>query len=98
MVLHYDCLFLLSKEEGTQLLVFFCSYRTDNAVKNRFSTLCKKRAKAEALAKENNASYINLNNKRIVFQNVSTADGLSESGVPFKKRYWLFCNMFPLHK
>ncbi|KAK4358131.1 hypothetical protein RND71_023741 [Anisodus tanguticus] len=45
------------------------SGRTDNAVKNRFTTLCKKRAKHEALAKENNNSYINVNNKR--------ADGLN---------------------
>ncbi|KAJ9554450.1 hypothetical protein OSB04_018495 [Centaurea solstitialis] len=43
------------------------SGRTDNAVKNRFSTLCKKRAKHEALAKENNVSYINANNKRTMF-------------------------------
>ncbi|KAL7586140.1 hypothetical protein Lser_V15G37631 [Lactuca serriola] len=46
------------------------SGRTDNAVKNRFSTLCKKRAKHEALAKENNVSYINANNKRIMFHDV----------------------------
>ncbi|XP_017223446.1 transcription factor MYB124 [Daucus carota subsp. sativus] len=61
------------------------SGRTDNAVKNRFSTLCKKRAKAEALAKENNPSYINLNNKRVIFQDVSSADGLSENGAPLRK-------------
>ncbi|OWM75959.1 transcription factor MYB124-like isoform X2 [Punica granatum] len=42
------------------------SGRTDNAVKNRFTTLCKKRAKLEALAKENSSSYINLNNKRVI--------------------------------
>ncbi|XVE85903.1 hypothetical protein DITRI_Ditri17bG0128800 [Diplodiscus trichospermus] len=44
------------------------SGRTDNAVKNRFSTLCKKRAKYEALAKEN-TTCINSNNKRILLQN-----------------------------
>ncbi|KAM7269308.1 hypothetical protein ACFE04_024805 [Oxalis oulophora] len=41
------------------------SGRTDNAVKNRFSTLQKKRAKYEALAKENNDSLINSNKKRV---------------------------------
>ncbi|KAG8383104.1 hypothetical protein BUALT_Bualt05G0150100 [Buddleja alternifolia] len=54
--------------------------RTDNAVKNRFTTLCKKRAKREALAKENSTtSYINLNNKRVIFRNGLNADGGSES-------------------
>ncbi|CAA0822282.1 myb domain protein 88 [Striga hermonthica] len=57
------------------------SGRTDNAVKNRFTTLCKKRAKHEALAKENSqSSYINLNNKRVIFPN-----GGAESTVPVKK-------------
>ncbi|KAK4790889.1 hypothetical protein SAY86_031302 [Trapa natans] len=45
------------------------SGRTDNAVKNRFSTLCKKRAKYEALAKDSSSSYINSNNKRIITDN-----------------------------
>jgi myb proto-oncogene protein len=49
-------------------------------VKNRFSTLCKKRAKYEALAKENNVSYTNSNNKRIIFR-----DAESEPAVDFKK-------------
>lgn len=63
---------------------FVC--RTDNAVKNRFSTLCKKRAKYEALAKENNTSYINSNNKRISFRHgYDTTDAASESAVDFKK-------------
>lgn len=55
-------------------------YRTDNAVKNRFSTLCKKRAKYEALAKENNISYTNSNNKRVIFR-----DAASDSAVDYKK-------------
>ncbi|KAL8150177.1 hypothetical protein V2J09_019985 [Rumex salicifolius] len=42
------------------------SGRTDNAVKNRFTTLCKKKAKNQAMAKENYTSYINGNNKRAV--------------------------------
>ncbi|XP_059648875.1 transcription factor MYB124-like isoform X2 [Cornus florida] len=60
------------------------SGRTDNAVKNRFSTLCKKRAKHEALAKEN-TSYINSNNKRVLFQNGFNTDGISKSAEPLKK-------------
>ncbi|KAG9152992.1 hypothetical protein Leryth_021942 [Lithospermum erythrorhizon] len=60
------------------------SGRTDNAVKNRFSTLCKKRAKHEALAKENNA-FVNLNNKRVIFPNGLNIDGISESAVQQKK-------------
>ncbi|KAG9140191.1 hypothetical protein Leryth_021751 [Lithospermum erythrorhizon] len=60
------------------------SGRTDNAVKNRFSTLCKKRAKNEALAKENNA-MINVNNKRVIFPNGLNVDGVQESAPPLKK-------------
>ncbi|KAI3502472.1 hypothetical protein L1887_30555 [Cichorium endivia] len=40
------------------------SGRTDNAVKNRFSILCKKKAKHDSSSKENNCSQINVNNKR----------------------------------
>ncbi|KAL3654212.1 Transcription factor [Castilleja foliolosa] len=62
------------------------SGRTDNAVKNRFTTLCKKRAKHEALAKENNSTcYINLNNKRVIFPNGLSSDGGSENAAPLKK-------------
>ncbi|CAL5421596.1 unnamed protein product [Camellia sinensis] len=64
---------------------FLCERRTDNAVKNRFSTLCKKRAKPEALAKENNTSYINPNNKRVIFPNGSSTAGISENATPLKK-------------
>lgn len=42
------------------------SGRTDNAVKNRFSTLCKKRAKLEASLKENNGVNTSTNNKRLM--------------------------------
>ncbi|MED6162837.1 Transcription factor [Stylosanthes scabra] len=59
--------------------------RTDNAVKNRFSTLRKKRAKYEALAKENNTSYTNSNNKRVILQHGYVTDSASESSVPTKK-------------
>ncbi|KAL2344481.1 hypothetical protein Fmac_005766 [Flemingia macrophylla] len=61
------------------------SGRTDNAVKNRFSTLCRKREKYAALAKENCTSYVNSNNKRIMLQHYINMDAPSESGVPVKK-------------
>ncbi|MBA0798395.1 hypothetical protein Gohar_008987, partial [Gossypium harknessii] len=61
------------------------SGRTDNAVKNRFSTLCKKRAKYEALAKENSNSCINPNNKRILLQNGFNTDGTTDSAAPVKR-------------
>ncbi|KAK7386956.1 hypothetical protein VNO78_27366 [Psophocarpus tetragonolobus] len=61
------------------------SGRTDNAVKNRFSTLCRKREKYAALAKENSTSYINSNNKRIISQHYNNTDATPESGVPNKK-------------
>ncbi|KAF1863765.1 hypothetical protein Lal_00030868 [Lupinus albus] len=61
------------------------SGRTDNAVKNRFATLCKKRAKCEALAKENNTSYINSNNKRVILHEYNTY-AVSKSAVANKMR------------
>ncbi|XP_029147612.1 transcription factor MYB88 isoform X2 [Arachis hypogaea] len=62
------------------------SGRTDNAVKNRFSTLCRKRQKYEALAKENSiSSHINSNNKKIVFQHAYNTDATSESAISIKK-------------
>lgn len=65
------------------------SPRTDNAVKNRFTTLCKKRAKHEALAKEKStATYINLNNKRVIFPNGLNPGG-SESAAPLKKMRYI---------
>ncbi|KAL1804359.1 hypothetical protein ACET3Z_033006 [Daucus carota] len=61
------------------------SGRTDNAVKNRFSTLCKKKAKREALAKQNATSYVNLNNKRVIPRLDADEDELSETGGLHKK-------------
>ncbi|CAL5331699.1 unnamed protein product [Camellia sinensis] len=54
-------------------------------VSGRFSTLCKKSAKHEALAKDNNTSYINPNNKRVIFPNGSSTTGISENATPLKK-------------
>ncbi|OIW20964.1 hypothetical protein TanjilG_26676 [Lupinus angustifolius] len=61
------------------------SGRTDNAVKNRFSTLCKKRAKYEALAKENNSSFINSNNKRVILQHGYNTEAELEYAIANKK-------------
>ncbi|KAM0009230.1 putative transcription factor MYB-HB-like family [Helianthus debilis subsp. tardiflorus] len=61
------------------------SGRTDNAVKNRFSTLCKKRAKNEALAKENNTLNIATNKKRTRFHNGHELDASLEASMPPSK-------------
>ncbi|KAI3911766.1 hypothetical protein MKW92_012300 [Papaver armeniacum] len=61
------------------------SGRTDNAVKNRFTTLCKKRAKHETILKENKSLCTNPNNKRVLFQNGLVTEGTSESIAPLKK-------------
>ncbi|CAG7895153.1 unnamed protein product [Brassica rapa] len=63
------------------------SGRTDNAVKNRFTTLCKKRAKYEAMAKENSiACSVNSNNKRVLFPDGVTAPCKVESESPIAKK------------
>uniref|UniRef100_A0A1J3GNS1 Myb-related protein B n=2 Tax=Noccaea caerulescens TaxID=107243 RepID=A0A1J3GNS1_NOCCA len=63
------------------------SGRTDNAVKNRFTTLCKKRAKYEAMAKENRiASCVNTNNKRMLLPDVISTPRKVESESPLAKK------------
>ncbi|CAH8355307.1 unnamed protein product [Eruca vesicaria subsp. sativa] len=63
------------------------SGRTDNAVKNRFTTLCKKRAKYEAMAKENSiASCVNSNNKRILLPGGITTPCKVENESPLAKK------------
>ncbi|KAG2283419.1 transcription factor MYB88 [Brassica napus] len=63
------------------------SGRTDNAVKNRFTTLCKKRAKYEAMAKENSiACSVNSNNKRVLFPDGVTTPCKVESESPIAKK------------
>ncbi|XP_010917008.1 transcription factor MYB124 isoform X2 [Elaeis guineensis] len=60
------------------------SGRTDNAVKNRFSTLCKKRATNEALFKENSGSFLN-SNKRVIIQNGCITVQTRELSIPTKQ-------------
>lgn len=76
-------------EKRCMTLYVLVPLRTDNAVKNRFTTLCKKRAKHEALANENSTSYINLNNKRVIFPNGLNSGGGSENAVPLKKMRYI---------
>ncbi|XP_009148726.1 transcription factor MYB124 [Brassica rapa] len=54
------------------------SGRTDNAVKNRFTTLCKKRAKHEAMA--------NSNNKRMLFLDGISTPQKADNEAPIAKR------------
>jgi len=67
-------------------------------VKNRFSTLCRKKEKYAALAKENSTSYINSNNKRIMFEHYNNTDTTAESGVPIKKMRYCILYVFKIHK
>ncbi|ESQ33041.1 hypothetical protein EUTSA_v10004109mg [Eutrema salsugineum] len=63
------------------------SGRTDNAVKNRFTTLCKKRAKYEAIAKDNRiACCVNSNNKRMLFPDGISTPRKAESESPLAKK------------
>jgi len=57
----------------------FC--RTDNAVKNRFTTLCKKRAKHEAMTKDSNS-----NTKRMLFLDGISTPRKSENETPIAKK------------
>ncbi|KAK2408345.1 transcription factor MYB88 [Trifolium repens] len=61
------------------------SGRTDNAVKNRFSTLRKKREKSAALEKENIIPYIDSNSKRNISHQGYNTHAMSESSMPVKK-------------
>ncbi|CAN1349065.1 Transcription factor MYB124 [Linum perenne] len=61
------------------------SGRTDNAVKNRFTTLCKKRAKYEALAKGNDTVFTNLNNKRVMLDGKMNSTGNPENVMAAKR-------------
>ncbi|KAK4763707.1 hypothetical protein SAY87_013145 [Trapa incisa] len=61
------------------------SGRTDNAVKNRFTTLCKKRAKFDALEKENNASCRNSNGKNVIPCKNSILKGTAEHAAMTKR-------------
>ncbi|THU53161.1 hypothetical protein C4D60_Mb10t11480 [Musa balbisiana] len=61
------------------------SGRTDNAVKNRFSTLCKKRVNLEASSKENKGSSFDQSNKRVIVQDGYAAAVARESSTSNKQ-------------
>ncbi|KAM0908297.1 hypothetical protein ACQ4PT_015541 [Festuca glaucescens] len=60
------------------------SGRTDNAVKNRFSTLCKRRANNDDLFEENTAVCSNANAKRVLTQTGGLTRGAPSSLPPIK--------------
>uniref|UniRef100_A0A0D3GTT9 Uncharacterized protein n=1 Tax=Oryza barthii TaxID=65489 RepID=A0A0D3GTT9_9ORYZ len=61
------------------------SGRTDNAVKNRFSTLCKRRAKDDELFKENGSLCSSASAKRALAQTECLTSGASGSAPPIKQ-------------
>ncbi|XP_062189100.1 transcription factor MYB124-like isoform X2 [Phragmites australis] len=61
------------------------SGRTDNAVKNRFSTLCKRRVKDEEPFQENGAPCSNTNAKRVLTQTGCLTPGAAGSSQPIKQ-------------
>uniref|UniRef100_A0ACD5UK79 Uncharacterized protein n=1 Tax=Avena sativa TaxID=4498 RepID=A0ACD5UK79_AVESA len=60
------------------------SGRTDNAVKNRFSTLCKRRASNDDPFEENGAVCSNANAKRVLTQTGGLTSGAPSSSPPIK--------------
>lgn len=65
----------------------FCFYlnRTDNAVKNRFSTLCKRRAKDDEPVEENGTPCSNTNAKRVLTQTGCVTPGAASSTASMKQ-------------
>ncbi|KAG6536662.1 hypothetical protein ZIOFF_001722 [Zingiber officinale] len=61
------------------------SGRIDNAVKNHFSTLCKKREKFEASSKENSVPSLDPSNKRVLVEEPSIAILIGEPSTSNKK-------------
>ncbi|KAL6657552.1 hypothetical protein ACP70R_005332 [Stipagrostis hirtigluma subsp. patula] len=61
------------------------SGRTDNAVKNRFTTLCKRRAKDDEPFQENGAPCSNTNAKRVLTQTGCLTPGETGSSQPIKQ-------------
>ncbi|XP_044455769.1 transcription factor MYB88 isoform X4 [Triticum aestivum] len=60
------------------------SGRTDNAVKNRFSTLCKRRAKDDELLEENGTVCSNASAKRVLTQSGGVTCAAPGSSPPIK--------------
>ena len=64
--------------------VWFAYNRTDNAVKNRFSTLCKRRANNDDPFEENGAVCSNANAKRGLTQTGGLTCGAPSASPPIK--------------
>jgi len=62
------------------------SGRTDNAVKNRFSTLCKRRAKDDEPFQENGTPCSNTNAKRVLTKTGCVTPGTVGSSLPMKQK------------
>ena len=63
----------------------FIYNRTDNAVKNRFSTLCKRRAKDDEPFQENGTPCSNTNAKRVLTKTGCVTPGTAGSSLPMKQ-------------
>nr|WLQ69593.1 MYB protein [Zingiber officinale] len=61
------------------------SGKTDNAVKHRLSTLCKKRAKFEASSKENSVPSLDPSNKRVLVEEPSISILIGEPSTSNKQ-------------
>ncbi|KQK15093.1 transcription factor MYB124 isoform X2 [Brachypodium distachyon] len=61
------------------------SGRTDNAVKNRFSTLCKRRSKDDELVEENGSLCSNENAKRVLTQTGDLTSSIPGSSLSIKQ-------------
>jgi hypothetical protein len=67
------------------LFSVFIYNRTDNAVKNRFSTLCKRRAKDDEPFQENGTPCSNTNAKRVLTKTGCVTPGAAGSSLPMKQ-------------
>lgn len=71
----------------------FVYNRTDNAVKNRFSTLCKRRAKDEELYQENGVPCSNTNAKRVLTETGCLTPGGAGSLLHIKQMRYVLRNL-----
>jgi transcription factor MYB, plant len=65
--------------------IFCYSNRTGNAVKNRFSTLCKRRANDDDSCPENGTPCSNANAKRVLTQIGCLTPGEAQSSLSIKQ-------------
>jgi hypothetical protein len=75
----------------------FAYNRTDNAVKNRFSTLCKRRAKDDELYQENGVPCSNTNAKKVLTETGRLTPGGAGSLVHIKQTRYIKDKLKLLH-